>query len=444
MSRLQIEPIRLGLTVSIWLGTTALSAQTEFEREPINYETAPVHDRIQQLAEDLESERVQLQWDERHGWLPAVLKVLDIPPASQTLVFSKTSLQLHRITPSRPRALYFNDDAYVGWVQTGDVLELSAVDRQQGAIFYTMPQQKSAVPKIIRDRGQCIVCHASSRTNSVPGYLVRSVFPSPSGQPHYALGTTTTSHHSDFGERFGGWYVTGTHGTMRHRGNVVATTAYEDTLDREAGANRLTLPPRADPDDYLKPGSDIVALMVLEHQSTMHNLITRASYVARQGLYYERNMNRVLERPIDAISETTLRRIHDAVDDLIRHLLFIDEFSLTSRVQGHSGFTEQFEQLGPFDKNNRCLRQFDMRTRMFKYPCSYLIYSESFTALPPIVRDRLQTRLHQILTGQTDEPDFAQLAASDRQAILEILRETHPWFQSPTGSTGQAAGSSKQ
>ena len=213
----------IGAAIAAWLiGISVCSAQIEFEREPIRYLEQPLDDEITHLQQRLDAGELKLPFDDQRGYLPALLELLDIPTSSQMLVFSKTSFQLRRINPHRPRALYFNDHAYIGWVQGGDVVEITSVDPQQGAIFYTLAQEETDQPRFIRDKGQCLTCHASSRTKGVPGHLVRSVYTSQSGQPQFGSGTFTTDHRSPFTERWGGWYVSGTHGEMRHMGNVLS------------------------------------------------------------------------------------------------------------------------------------------------------------------------------------------------------------------------------
>ena len=110
------------------------------------------------------------------GYLRSVLKLLYVPVSSQGLVFSKTSLQLFRISPSNPRAIYFNDNVYVGWVRSGEVIEVSTADPNLGAVFYTLDQTASTNPKFVR-RAECLQCHSSRSTKDVPGHIVRSIFP---------------------------------------------------------------------------------------------------------------------------------------------------------------------------------------------------------------------------------------------------------------------------
>jgi len=413
------------LVLVAWLPAGQLSAQIEYDRPPILYSTSDVHDPVARLQQRLDAGQAELRFDGPQGYLRSLLKELSIPESSQMLVFSKTSFQQRLISPRSPRALYFNDDVYVGYVPHGDVLELSSMDPRQGAVFYTLRQDDGGPPRVVRDRGNCLTCHASSRTQDVPGNLVRSVYPSLSGLPHFGSGTFRTNHASPLKERWGGWYVTGTHGKQRHMGNVVSRDRDRpENLDVEAGANRTTLDGLVDTGPYLTDHSDIVALMVLEHQTEMHNRITHAGYSARIALHQAAAMNEILERPAHYVSESTERRLDNAAEKVLTYLLFQDEAELTDPIHGTSGFTEEFAARGPFDAQGRSLRQFDLQRRLFKYPCSYLIYSAGFNTLPEQVKGRIYRRLWEVLTGRDNSDDFAHLSADDRRAILEILRDT--------------------
>jgi hypothetical protein len=174
----------------------------------------------------------------------------------------------------------------------------------------------------------------------------------------------------------------------------------------------------------LSPHSDIVALMTLEHQSRMENLITRVSYETRMALESETAINQALKRPPDEHSESTARRINGAVEVLVGYMLFTNEAPLSGRIAGTSSFAADFEKLGPHDRQGRSLREFDLKRRMFRYPCSYLIYSEAFDALPDAAKERIYRRLWEVLTGGDESAVFARLSAADRQAILQILLDT--------------------
>ncbi len=404
-------------------------AQFDFEKPPINYGEVDAHDRVAALATAIQKGEVQFKYDEHHGWLPDVLKHLQVSEQSQVLVFSKTSLQLHKISPRTPRALYFNDDVYVGWCQQGDVVELAATDPELGAVFYTMDQQADAPPRIVRDRGQCLTCHATARTQGVPGYLIRSVYPDINGRPRTGSRTYVTDHSSPFEQRWGGWYVTGSHGTMRHLGNVRSNDRLEpELMDVEAGANQQTLDKLINTDPYLTEHSDLIALLVLEHQSQMHNLIARASMEARTATHYDRGINEALGRPIDTVSESTTRRIQSASEALVRYMLFADEVELTNPISGTSKFADQFVESAKLDQQGRSLRELDLEHHLLKYPCSYLIYSEAFERMPQPVMDCVKRRVTEVLTATEVPAGYERLTDAQRAAIAEILRETKPGF----------------
>lgn len=363
---------------------------------------------IAQLQARIDSGAVKLDWDATHGYLPAVLKALKIPVSSQGLVFSKTSFQSPLISPATPRAIYFADSAYVGFVQHGPVLELSAADPSRGGFFYTLEQKRVPKPRIERGDG-CLGCHVSPNTTGIPGHLVRSVYAEASGFPMGTIGSFITDHRSPLLERWGGWYVTGTHGQARHMGNVVVRDlSRPESLDREAGANVTSLEGLVDTRPYLSPHSDIVALMVLEHQTKLHNLFTRAGYEVRAALTLQGEMNKALGRPPGEVGESTARRIENAAEILMRYLLFLDEARLVSPVRGTSGFAKEFSASGG-------LREFNLETRLFRYRCSYLIDSEGFRALPEALRSRVWTKVDGVMAGAEWKATRDVLAATVRR-----------------------------
>ncbi len=381
-----------------------------FSEEPINYR-GPVHDPVAQLQERLDSGRERLDYEPGHGYLRSVLDKLRVPVSSQTLVFSKTSFQYRRITPERPRALYFNDDVYVGQVHEGKALEFISFDPRQGAVFYILDEQQADRPAFQRAELDCTQCHVAAGTRGVPGVLIRSVFPNPTGTQAALAPSFITGHQSPMRERFGGWYVTGSHGRARHMGNVVVRNREQpEDIDREGGANVIDLSSRIDTARYLTPHSDIVAQLVQAHQTQLHNLITLTNYQTRLALHAGAPREQY-ERP---------------AEELVRYLLFANEAPLEDRVRGTSGFAEEFAARGPRDSKGRSLRDFDLQTRIFKYPCSYLIYSDAFDAIPEPAKGYVYRRLFEILSGRDTSPDFARLPAADRAAALEILIATKP------------------
>lgn len=403
----------------------AAGAEDRYEAAPIRYSESTPENAISRLQEQLDTQAARLEYDARLGYLPALLSLLKIPAESQTLVFSKTSFQSALISPETPRALYFNDDSYIGMVPGGEVLEVSTADAQLGAVFYTLAQEDSSAPRFVRRTQDCLQCHASSMTDETPGHILRSVYTDPQGFPILKLGTSIITQDSPWQERWGGWYVTGTHGNARHLGNIFAQEANGlPVLDREAGANTMSLPPHVSTARYLTPHSDLVALLVLEHQTQLHNLMTEAGFATRQALADQAVVDQLRPGETQPLSDSTRRRIASAGDRLLRYMLFVDEVELEDPVQGSTSFAQVFAAQGPRDAQGRSLREFDLKERLFKYPLSYLIYSEQFNSLPVPMKEYLYRQLFRILTGARDSKDYLHLTNAKCRAIREILLET--------------------
>ncbi len=409
------------------------------DNQAIAYSTTEPSDAVALLQRALDGDAVALQFEAPGGYLKSVLKALQVPVDSQVLVFSRTSLQRALISPDRPRALYFNHDVHVGWVQGGPVLEIASMDPKLGAVFYTLSQKQTARPRFQRQTQACLQCHDSeSSTSGVPGLILKSVYPDQDGEPIVSAGTFVTSHQSPLKERWGGWYVTGRHGAQLHMGNLVAAHGPHGAhLNLAAGANVTDLSTRISTQPYLSAHSDIVALMVLDHQSQVHNLITRASYSARMAQYFDQMRNNELGRRTDYVPDSTRSLISRVAEPLVRAMLFVEETPLTEPVSGTSGFAKAFAGQGPRDHTGRSLLELDLTQRLFRYPCSYLIYSASFDALPSVVKDYVYRRLWEVLSDEDTSDAFAHLSRSNRTAIMEILLETKPDFSA--GRTTRAS-----
>jgi hypothetical protein len=399
----------------------------DIEAPPIQYSTAPADNLVSRLQQRLDAGQCSLPYDKRFGYLPALLRELHVPQSAQMLVFSKTSFQRHRISPRTPRAVYFNDDVYVGFCRHGDVLEVSAVDPQLGTVFYSLDQAPADRPQFVRQNDNCLICHGSSQNEGLPGQLVRSLYADGDGLPILAAGSHRVDHTTPLAQRWGGWYVTGTSGKQGHMGNlIVRDKRASGQIDNPLGRNVTDLGRFFDTSAYLTPHSDIVALMTMEHQAGAQNLITRANFLTRWTLRDEEEINKALGRPAGSHSESTASRIKNAGEPLVKYLLFSGETALTDPVGGTSGFAAEFANRGPRDGKGRSLRDFDLRHRLFAYPCSYVIYSAAFDGLPGPVKDYVYCRLWEVLSGQDASAEFAHLSAADRRAVLEILRATKP------------------
>jgi len=387
--------------------------------DPAIQYAGPVSDPIARLQKQLEAQKIKLDYAPNGwGYLPAVLKQLNINVDSQVLVFSRTSIQTSHISPRTPRAIYFNDETAVGFVQNGDVLELSASDPKQGAVFYSLDTEKTDRPEFAR-RDDCLRCHQGAPTMGIPGILVSSVHPITDAQGRDSHGSAyITDDRTSFAERWGGWYVTGTHGSEVHLGNNPELT---DPLNpgralKEGTQNVTSLEDRFNTARYLAPTSDIVALMTLEHQTRMINLMTRIGWDARIAQ----------RKGKGKLDDAARDRINPEIEETVGYMLFVDEEPLKEPVQGVSTFTKTFAARGPRDPKGRSLRDFDLQKRLFRYPLSYLIYSPAFDGMPDVVQERIYRRLYDILTSQDKSKTFAGISPADRQAVLEIVRATKP------------------
>ena len=390
----------------------------------IQYTDGVVDNAIADLNRRLDEGSAALALEGRSGYLRSVLDALELPVESQVLVFSPTSFQEDYIDFDNPRAVFFRDDVALGWVRGADVIELAAQDRRQGTIFYSLEQTPSAAPRF-RRRETCLACHLSWDTLGVPGPQVISMFPMPDDPNAYASGHPT-DHRSRLEDRWGGWYVTGSHGGVAHMGNV-EVEAVEDPH-----ATFGVVPPvvesmegRFDLDGFPTPYSDIVALMVLEHQAHMTNLITRIGWEARR-VEHRAGMVAPADRGRSTDDGRFLEIVEEAAVELVDYLLFVDEAPLPPGVAGGSGFTEMFSARGPRDGRGRSLREISLEGRLFRYPCSYMIYTAAFDALPETALDAIYRRMWAVLSGEITESPYDRLALADRRAVVEILRDTKP------------------
>jgi hypothetical protein len=379
------------------------------EHPAIDYAHHATTDRVADLNRRILAREITLRFDAAKGYLPSTLEALGLPIESQLLVFSKTSLQSRFIGPKNPRAIFFDDTAAVAWIPGAPLLEVATQDREQGVIFYGLPQLGFGTPQFLRMDATCLTCHVSSNTLSVPGMALGSVGPERDGSLSAAQ-TLTSDHRTPFARRWGGWYVTGTHGATPHRGN--AFIREPDDRDVAVGydtVNVETLGDRFDVTRYPGRYSDIAALMVLNHQAHLTNLLTRIGWETRMAAS-ER-------RPLD---------VDDLVRPLVDYMLFVDEAPLEGPIRGRSGFAETFSARGPRDRKGRSLHELDLNARLLRYPCSYMIYTAAFDGLPDETRGAIYRRLWQVLSGRDTDEKYGRLLSADRAAVIEILRETKP------------------
>jgi len=326
-----------------------------------------------------------------HGYLKSVLEALNVSPQSQVLPFTKSSFQFDRISPATPRAIYFNDDVAVGAVHPGGLIEIIANDKRGGIVFYTLNNNAPGTPHLEEESALCVSCHGLVNTVA-PGWIVANITAIPDGTPQIinpAHPFDFTDQTRPFEDRWGGWYVTGHTQNMHHLGNVTAPDP-DKPFDLPQGQTLASLSGRFDPAHALQATSDVVALMTLEHQTGFINRL------------YALNA-----RYTDA-----------GLEDLAAYMTFANEVALPGPVSGDSGFTADFAKRGPRDKQGRSLRDFDLKTRLFRYPLSYMIYSSTFDSLKPDIRDRLYRRVYDMLKSKgTEGADAIAILAATKQGL---------------------------
>jgi hypothetical protein len=421
--------VRLSLLLACLGSGGAVAADAIYERAPIHYhETEPDTRLTRYFAEQRDNPVL------RHGThreiLDELLRGLEIPAESQVLVYSKTSAQNSRIAPETPRAIYFSDDLYLGWVQGGEI-ETASFDARLGMVFHLVKlseREPGALPPLARERS-CLNCHAGSSNREMPGLMVRSVYPTATGLPLFEAGTFHTRQDSPIEQRWGGWYVTGAVEGREHLGNALAKAAPGGPgveLERLAEGRLSSLDGLFVSEPYPGGGqSDVVALMVLEHQVGVHNLLVEANLSTRATLHRHAEMQKAFGEPVEApLSETNERILQRLATRVLREMLYVEEVEVPAGIEGTGAFQAAFEEGRRKSAEGRSLRDLRLYGRLMKYRCSHLIHSEAFATLPPAIRDRILVQLHGILTRPAEWPEFAHLGESERAHILAIVGET--------------------
>jgi len=365
-----------------------------------------------QLNQRLADGGAALAFEEDSGYLRSALKALVISTQSQIVVYSRTSVQANRISPANPRALFFSDDAVVGYIRGAPFLEFAVQDPGRGVVFYTLPQQRSPDPRLVRSN-DCLNCHVSHDSMDVPGMLLRSLPTWPNGRIYPQLGNFVTDDRTALEDRWGGWYVTGEIAGARHMGNLLLQNPNDPDAPLSAtGPPLVSLGSRFDVRGYPTDKSDVVALMVFDHQMHMMSLIARTGWDARAAL-----------RHPDSHSDVVQTLLANDARELVDYMLFQGEPALPGPVRLASDFAAEFESRGPVDRQGRSLRQFDLKHRLMRYPCSYMIYSRAFDGLPAELKAAIYRRLWEILSDR-DRSHYASLSLEDRSAIIGILMDT--------------------
>jgi hypothetical protein len=407
----------------------------------IGYADRPAHNAIARLEERLERGETRLEFVPGRGYLDSLLQTLGIDRGSQTLVYSKTSLQFELIRAATPRAIYFDDDTYVAWIPDTKIIEISTMDSAVGPVFYTLPNLDPSAVRFDRETLRCLTCHDtfSLMGGGVPRFLFMSSPVTVSGEPLASDISIETTDATPIQERWGGWYVTGKHDGLAHLGNIQASDPVKSpapfaSLKVSRPGTLEKLDGLFDTRPYLTNRSDVVALLVLEHQVYIENLITRANFKARTLVARENDGQADDSLAWAQLPPKAQPMIKAMLEPLVKALLLVDAAPLPGRIAGNSGFDAWFQAQGPRDHQGRSLRELDLKTRLFRYPLSYMVYSAGFEGLPGYAREYVYGRLAEVLSGHDQGAAYAHLSNADRATLLEILTATKPGFAAAVDS----------
>ena len=385
----------------------------QLDHPAINYEIEAPADAVAVLNGRLLDGSAHLKFDGAGGYLQSLLDTLGVSVDTQLLVFSKASLQRKEIEPKNPRALYFADNIIVTFIRGAPLLEITVQDHKQGMIFYVLEQKPVETAVLERGNGKCVNCHVTRTGMGMPGTINRSVATQEDGWPLQRFGSYAVDHRSPLAQRWGGSYVTGITGA-KHMGNTwIPGDEIPDALPDEVPPKFSSLAGQFDLAGYPTNQSDAAARLVFDHQMHMMDLITRVGWDARVALHQEPGGGDIVQAILK----------NDALE-LVDYMLFVDEADMADAVVAPSKFSKSFTAKGPRDRKGRSLRELDLKTRVMRYPCSYMIYSAAFDALPAPAKDAIYSRLWDVLSGSERSEKYVRLASADRKAIVEILRDT--------------------
>lgn len=379
----------------------------DYKAPPHNYWDREPQDVFTKLMKRMQSGEVKLDTSDEKSFASSVLAALDVPVSSQLLVYSATSMQSERINARNPRALYFNEDVYVG-VVPGGLVEVLSIDPELGGVFHVFDYPKPGVPPRVDRPTKCFNCHATNATQRLPGLIAESVAPLPNGGSYESYRGKEQGHQIPLADRFGGWHVTSSKPFgPSHEG------AYAQTTPNGVRIVRIKPGEMSDLRKHLVPTSDILAHLVHEHQLGFDNRVVQASYLGREM---------EAKGKLDASDE---ERLNDKAREIVRYMLFADEAKLPAGgISGDPQFIKDFQRNKKPAAGGVSLKDFDLRTRMFKHRCSYMIYTPQWEKMPAIIKSRIYAGMKAALAGK--DRSFAYLGDEERRNIVAILRATLP------------------
>jgi hypothetical protein len=409
--------MRPRIQILLWLSclSASIAAETnaprviDFRSAPHNYLDWKPRDRFAMIKERIQQGEVKIDTSNDKAFLKSMLDALSIPASSQIMVFSASSLQSEIINPGNPRALYFNEDTYIGWVP-GGLIEIIAADPEMGPMFYVYDRLRpgGAVPSVQRST-KCMNCHAGNATRRLPGLIAESLLVSRAGSSLETFRRDVQGHQIPLESRFGGWHLTGQHNISDHRANVMGIP--------NAGKNTIV---PVEPGQYsdlslhLLPTSDILPNLIHEHQIGFENRLVYAIYTLRQLKHENKGL----------MGAAAKAEIEERAEEMARYITFAEEAKFPAKgITGDPAYAEDFLRDRKVTKAGISLKDLDMKTRMFKHRCSYMLYTDTWKEAPKELKDRVYYHMALYLRDQPDA-QHAHIPAAERMAIRSILKET--------------------
>ena len=404
------------LTMLLFLSiSSAPAAETkeprviDFKGPPHSYLEWKPKDRFAELQEKAQKGEVKLDTTNDKAFLTSLLEALNIPVSSQIMVFSASSLQSEIINPRNPRALYFNEDTYLGWVP-GGLVEIIAADPEMGPMFYVFDRLRPGgpVPNVTRST-KCMNCHAGNATRRLPGLIAESLLVSRAGSSLETFRRDVQGHQIPLEDRFGGWHLTGQHNLSHNHANVMGIP--------NAGKNQIV---PVEPGQYsdlslhLLPTSDILPNLMNEHQMGFENRLVYAIYTVRQLKSEGKGM----------LGAAAKAEIEERAQELARYIVFADEAKFPAKgMVGDPAYVRDFLRDRKVSKAGLSLKDLDLKTHMFKNRCSYMLYTDTWKAAPKELKERVYYHMALYLREAPDA-QHAHLAPGERVAIRGILKDT--------------------
>lgn len=393
--------------------------------DPIHqYWTAIPRDRFSRLKAELNAGTRALDTTSEARFLESLLEALEVPVSSQMLVYSVTSLQKNLISPKRPRALYFSDDTYVGYVPGGQI-EVISLDPDLGGIFYIFDDFRPGRRPHLERSDDCMRCHSPHYMQGIPGLVVESVVPGITGGGEKAFRREMSGHAIPLDLRFGGWHVTGAPASLKHWGNLLLVYTDEGRKERPIQPGELF-----DLHRYPRATSDVLPQLLHEHQVGFVNRAVQAMYRARILLQ---------EKPGSPVAPEVELELEQLAHGLVRYLLFAEEAALPAEgIAGEPEFKTAFAASRKAGPGGASLRDLNLATRLLQHRCSYMIYSPAFAGLQDALKERVFRLLEKALSATEAPEEFAYLPSEEREAIRGILRATLPDLPAGWGEAGEA------